>query len=232
LSRRKTTGKAEGAAAGQGGIRLPESGLAEEILSAFDRPLGSAPSASPVSDAPLPAGPERLFALADRLSNAGHREVEAAPESPETWVALGIGDELFAVPVGAVEEVLRVTTVTRLPFAPLAVRGITHHRGRVLTVLDLRVRLGLAEAEITPQSRIAVVSSRGRSIGLLVDAAFQVAKILPSGVQAPPADVMTERSHFIVGVYRSELGLLILLDVDRVLLLDPESAGPTSPNER
>jgi purine-binding chemotaxis protein CheW len=121
-----------------------------------------------------------------------------------------------------VPEVLRVTTLTRLPYAPRAVRGITHHRGRVLTVLDLRVRLGLQEIEVTPQSRIAVVGSRGRSIGLLVDAAFQVAKILPSGVQAPPGDVMTERSRFLVGVFRSEVGLLILLDVDRVLLLEPE----------
>jgi purine-binding chemotaxis protein CheW len=102
----------------------------------------------------------------------------------------------------------------------------------VLTVLDLRVRLGQPEIEITPQSRIAVVASRGRSIGLLVDSAFQVVKVLPSAVQAPPADVMTERSHFIVGVVRSDLGLLILLDVDRVLLLDPESAGEAAGADR
>lgn len=224
MSRRRA-GKEEAPAAEAGGFRLPESGLAEDILAAYDgRNRAPAEAPVPIAEDPLPAGPERLYALADRLANATRRVAEAAPETPETWVTFGIGDELYAVPVGTVEEVLRVTTITRLPYAPKAVRGITHHRGRVLTILDLRVRLGLPEIEVTPQSRIAVVNSRGRSIGLLVDAAFQVAKILGSGVQAPPADVMTARSHFLVGVVRAEIGLLILLDVDRVLLLEPEGA--------
>jgi len=223
LSKRRAARPSEPSAAPAAGLRLPESGLAEEILAAFEAG-GSAPAfAPPLPEEPLPVGPDRLYALADRLANSAHRVVETAPEAPETWVTIGLGAEIYAIPVETVEEVLRVSTITRLPHAPRAVRGITHHRGRVLTVLDLRVRLGLPEAEITPHSRIAVVASRGRSIGLLVDVAFQVAKLLPSGVQPPPADVMTERSHFLVGVYRSELGLLILLDVDSVLLLEPES---------
>lgn len=232
MSRPKGSDQEEPQAAGRADFRLPESGLAEEILAAYGaaKAPGPAPAAPP--EPPLPAGPERLYALADRLANATRRAVEAAPEAPETWVTVGIGAELYAVPVEAIEEVLRVTTITRLPYAPHSVRGVTHHRGRVLTVLDLRVRLGQPEIEITPLSRIAVVASRGRSIGLLVDSAFQVVKVLPSAVQAPPADVMTERSYFIVGVVRSEMGLLILLDVDRVLLLDPESTGEETGADR
>lgn len=232
MSRPKGVGQGDPAALEGADFRLPESGLAEEILAAYgaSQAPASAPAAPP--EPPLPAGPERLYALADRLANATRRAVEAAPEAPETWVTVGIGAELYAVPVESVEEVLRVTAITRLPYAPHAVRGVTHHRGRVLTVLDLRVRLGQTEIEITPQSRIAVVASRGRSIGLLVDSAYQVVKVLPSAVQAPPGDVMTERSHFIVGVVRSDLGLLILLDVDRVLLLDPEDAGDDARADR
>jgi len=125
--------------------------------------------------------------------------------------------EVYGLPVTCVEEVLRVTTITRLPYAPAPVRGITQLRGRVLPVVDLRVRLGLRAAELTPQSRIVVVTSRERSIGLLVDAARQVVKLLPSGMQPPPADVMTEQSDFLRGVYHTEEVLLVLLDVDRVL---------------
>lgn len=231
MSKRRAATPSDSSSGGSAGLRLPDSGLASEILAAIDAGDG-APAFPPQLPAePLPAGPDRLYALADRLANAAHRVVEQAPEAPETWVTVGLGSEIYAIPVETVEEVLRVSTITRLPYAPQAVRGITHHRGRVLTVLDLRVRLGLPEMEITPHSRIAVVASRGRSIGLLVDVAFQVAKLLPSSVQPPPADVMTERSRFLVGVYRSELGLLILLDVDRVLLLEADEAEPRAESE-
>ena len=162
------------------------------------------------------AGPERLYAFVDRLERRG-QEAEEKKEEPETWVTFELAEEIYALPVSRVQEVLRVTGVTRVPHAPAPIRGITNLRGRVLAVVDLRVRLGLKAAELTPQSRIVVVTSRERSIGLLVDAARQVVKLLPSGMQPPPADVMTERSDFIRGVYHKEEVLLVLLDVDRVL---------------
>jgi purine-binding chemotaxis protein CheW len=113
-----------------------------------------------------------------------------------------------------------------VPHAPAPVRGITNMRGRVLAVVDLRVRLGLPPVAIDSQSRILVVSSRERSIGLLADAARQVVKILPSGVQPPPADVVTPRSAFITGVFRAGETLVILLDIDRVLLIQEGTEMP------
>lgn len=195
--------------------RLPESGLSEEILALWQD--GAAAAATP---AEVPAGPGRLYELADRLAARSSREQATPPEEPETWVAVEVAGEVYALPVSSVEEVLRVSGITRLPYAPAPVRGITQQRGRVLTVVDLRVRLGYEPAPLDARSRICVVSSRGRSLGLLVDAARHVVKLLPSGKQPPPADVMSERSAFILGVYRLEEALAILLDVDRVLLLD------------
>jgi chemotaxis signal transduction protein len=91
--------------------------------------------------------------------------------------------------------------------------------------------LGFEPAPLDARSRICVVASRGRSIGLLVDAARHVVKILPSGKQPPPAEVMTERSGFILGVYRLEDALAILLDVDRALLLDEAPHEPEGERE-
>jgi purine-binding chemotaxis protein CheW len=212
---KRSSGMAEGGG-GAGDLRLPESGLAAEILG---RDL--APPAGHTA-----AGAERLYALAERLAAETTSAPQAAPEEPEIWVTFEAGGELFAVPVTCVEEVLRVEGITRLPYAPAAVRGITHRRGRVLTVMDLRVRLGLPAAELTPRSRICIVASRGVAIGLLVDAARQVVRLLPSGRQAPPADVMTARSRFVVGLQPVDQSLVILLDVDRLLLLDEEEAPP------
>lgn len=208
--------------------RLPESGLSEEILALWED--GAAPAAE-AAKAAVPAGPERLYELADRLASHRSNQAEAPREQPETWVTVEVAGEVYALPVTSVEEVLRVSGITRLPYAPAPVRGITQQRGRVLTVVDLRVRLGYEPALIDSRSRICVVSSRGRSIGLLVDAARHVVKLLPSGKQPTPADVMTERSAFLLGVYRLEEGLAILLDVDRVLLLDERPEHPESTAE-
>lgn len=200
-------------------MKLPEAGLSADILAAWDRSEASAPEAAPIA---VPRGPERLYELADRLTQRRQDAAAAAPELPETWVAVEVAGEVYALPVGCVEEVLTVSGITRLPYAPAPVRGITQQRGRVLTVVDLRVRLGFAPAPLDSRSRVCVVTSRSRSIGLLVDAARHVVKLLPSGKQPPPAEVMSEKSAFILGVYRLEEGLLILLDVDRVLLLDDD----------
>ena len=198
----------------QGSFELPESGLAEDILAAFE---GRDVAGEAHDRQPPVAGPEQLYAFVDRLERRGMQEAEEKKEEPETWVTFELAGEDYALSVTRVQEVLRVAGVTRVPHAPAPIRGITNLRGRVLAVVDLRVRLGLKAVELTPHSRIVVVSSRDRSIGLLVDAARQVVKILPSGMQPPPPDVMTERSDFIRGVYHAEEILLVLLDVDRVL---------------
>jgi purine-binding chemotaxis protein CheW len=219
-----------------GKLELPASGLASEILARYGgaggdsggaAAEGAAPEATPVPPPPaVPfTGRESIYAFADSLDRAAQ---DTKPEErPESWVTFSLAGEIYSLPVSHVQEILRITTITRVPHAPGPVRGITNLRGRVLAVVDLRVRLGLPAAEISPDSRILVAEARGRSIGLLVDAARHVLKLLPSTVQRPPADILTERSDFLFGVYHLGNELVILLDVERVLLADdgrtPES---------
>ncbi|HYM61255.1 MAG TPA: chemotaxis protein CheW [Thermoanaerobaculia bacterium] len=186
---------------GPGTALLPPSGLAEDFV-------GLNLEAST---------PERFYSFADSV-NATAPAVEQ-PKTLETWVTFWLAGETFALPVTHVYEILRVTGVTRVPHAPAMVRGVTNMRGRVLPVIDLRVRLGLSSAEPTPQSRILVVTSRGRSLGLLVDAVQQVERIQRETVQPPPPDVMTTQSDYIIGVCDLGARLVILLDVDRILIL-------------
>lgn len=213
-----------------GTFQLPESGLAEDILRALaasgaldavvtERPAEPQAPTAPSGAALSLQGPERVYAFIDRLERRVTREAEVVREKPETWVSFELAGEIYALPVERLQEVLRVTSITRVPHAPNPIRGITNMRGRVLAVVDLRVRLGLPSAELDPQNRILVVASRDHWIGLLVDSARQVVKVLPSTVQPPPSDVMTERSDFIRGLCQVEDELVILLDVDRVLLI-------------
>jgi len=198
--------------------RLPSSGLAEEILASLAAGAASEEPSEEPPDEPL-EGPGRVLALVDRLTRRAAAAEAATPEEPEVWVTFEVAGEVYGLPVLCVEEVLRVTAITRLPYAPAPVRGITQLRGRVLPVVDLRVRLGQPATEVGPASRIVVVTARGRTLGLLVDGARQVVKLLPSALEAPPPEVMSERSGFITAVCRREGGLIILLDVDEVLLV-------------
>jgi purine-binding chemotaxis protein CheW len=160
---------------------------------------------------------DRVLLFADSLQD---QRVEATEERHEweNWVTCRVDREAFALPVEHVQEILRVPALTRVPHAPFPVRGVTNLRGYVLPVVDLRLRLGLPAVELGDRARIMVVQSRGRLIGLLVDAVEQVTPIDRLAVEPPPEDVMTEQSFYLLGVYHaSEQQMIILLDADRVL---------------
>jgi purine-binding chemotaxis protein CheW len=197
-------------------IKLPESGLAEDILGNMGKDLTAT------------SNPERLFAFADSLEkqNAERESEEKTETKLETWVTFLLDSEDFGLPVSHVLEILRVSGITRVPHAPHPVRGVTNLRGRVLPVVDLRVRLGLQEKDLDVRSRILVVSSAGRLMGLLVDAVYQVVRIDRNNIQPPPPDIMTEQSDYILGVYHLQARIAILLDVDRVLLIHDSLQQP------
>lgn len=165
----------------------------------------------------LPAPDDRILLFADSLQE--RRQVqEEGRHQWETWVTCRIDREVFALPVKQVQEILRVSALTRVPHAPFPVRGVTNLRGYVLPVVDLRVRLGMAPDEPGPRHRVMVVHSRGRLIGLLVDAVEQVTQIDRLAVAAVPDDVMTDQSYYLLGVYHlDEREMVILLDADKVL---------------
>jgi purine-binding chemotaxis protein CheW len=175
---------------------------------------GAADLSAPVT----PTEPDdRVLLFADSLQDE-RVEAEGERHEWENWVTCRVDREVFALPVRQVQEILRVPALTRVPHAPFPVRGVTNLRGYVLPVVDLRLRLGLPPVEVGDRARIMVVQSRGRLIGLLVDAVEQVAPIDRLAIEPPPEDVMTDQSYYLIGVYHgSENELIILLDADRVL---------------
>ncbi len=169
-----------------------------------------------------PPASERLLAFADDLSR---QQAAAAPKAPDPelhLVTFRLERESFAVPIERVREVVRVSDITRVPEAPPHIRGVTNLRGRVLPVVELRTRLGLTAAVITPASRVLVVEAHGRVLGLLVDGVSRVVKVPSSAVVPPPEEVLSDRTDYIPGVARTGDTLLILLDLDRALLLSDE----------
>ncbi|MFP3940566.1 MAG: chemotaxis protein CheW [Thermoanaerobaculia bacterium] len=199
-------------------VRLPDAGLAEDVLrrvAAESREGGDR---------------EAIYRFAERLPQP-ERE-EPAPQRLETWVRFRLHGETYALPVSHVREIVRVESITRVPGGPREIRGVTNVRGRVIPVVDLRVRLELPRSEIAPEGRVLVAEARGRPIGLLVDAVRAVERLDLLAVEAPPEEVRTPRSDHVLGVLREGDELTLLLDVERVLLLDaPRSGGSGGPGE-
>jgi purine-binding chemotaxis protein CheW len=172
----------------------------------------------------MSAAPERnkaesLLDYADQLQRQAPA-VETETQSPELHlVTFALDREEFGIPIGQVREVIRVSDITRVPQARPHVRGVTNLRGRVVAVIEIRTRMGLLAAAITPRSRIVVVGIRERMLGILVDGVSQVVKVPTATVTPAPDEVMSPGTDYITGVARWNSRLIILLDLEKVLQL-------------
>jgi purine-binding chemotaxis protein CheW len=132
-------------------------------------------------------------------------------------VIFELGEEFFGVNIAAVESIIKMQTITRMPHAPRFVEGVTNLRGKVLPVIDLRKRFDLPTREADKNSRIIVVSVKGMGVGMIVDGVSEVLTISDQTVERAPAIATTVDSSFIVGIAKIDQRLVILLDLDRVL---------------
>jgi purine-binding chemotaxis protein CheW len=147
-------------------------------------------------------------------------------------VIFDLAAEAYGVDIGTVREIIRVQEITHVPNAPDFVEGVINLRGKVIPVVDLRKRFGLATGEQTAESRIVVVDIAGEDIGVMVDAVAEVLRITGDSVEAASSIITTADSYYILGIAKLGERLIILLDLDKVLsqeeklaLLDARAAA-------
>ncbi|MCK4742470.1 MAG: chemotaxis protein CheW [Sulfuriflexus sp.] len=136
------------------------------------------------------------------------------------WVTFRLEGELYGINVIQVQEVLRVTEIAPVPGAPDYVLGIINLRGNVVTVIDTRRRFMLSEREIDDDTRIVIIEVMGQIVGLLVDGVAEVVYLRASEVESAPEVGNDESSKYIQGVVSRENGLLIMVDVNKLLSTD------------
>jgi len=133
------------------------------------------------------------------------------------FVTFVLMDEVYGINVMQVQEVLRVTEIAPVPGAPAYVLGIINLRGNVVTVIDTRTRFGLPRVEMDDASRIIVIESEKQVVGMLVDAVAEVVELRESDIDPAPNVGTEESSRYIQGVATREDGLLILVDLNKLL---------------
>ena len=132
-------------------------------------------------------------------------------------VVFELGSEHFGVEIASVESIIKMQPITQLPHVSSFVEGVTNLRGKVLPVIDLRKRFGLAPRETDKNSRIIVVSLDQTEVGMIVDEVSEVLTV-PAGVVEPvPAITSTVDSSCITGIAKLNQRLVILLDLHSIL---------------
>lgn len=151
---------------------------------------------------------------------------------PRHLVCFRIGKETFGADIFAVREIVRVPEITHVPGAPSFVLGVINLRGRIISVVDLGQRLGLAAVTPGPSSRILVVNLNGVTVGFLVDAATEVMKLAEEAVERTPEVTGTLNADYLEGVGKVEDRLILLLELEKVLSPSQQTALEGEPARR
>lgn len=131
-------------------------------------------------------------------------------------VVFRLGTELYGVDIGTVMEINTLQKITPVPRAPQDVRGIINLRGRVITVVDLRTRLGLPDDNDTRDTRIMVVEAAETTVGCLVDAVQEVVTLSTDTIE-PAESVSSLAADYLYGIAKREHDLIALIDLRQVL---------------
>lgn len=149
------------------------------------------------------------------------------------WLTFRLSGGEYALDVGDVVEVLRMAALARVPEAPPWLAGLLNLRGRVIPVIDLRLRLSLPAQPVGLDTPIIVAQWAERPVGFIVDEVTEVLTLFSDALSAP--DALTGVGHPVLAVARADGRLILLLDLKRIcepmLLMgqeQPEAAQSTS----
>jgi purine-binding chemotaxis protein CheW len=152
--------------------------------------------------------------------------------APQQFVTLGLGAEVFAVPVDYVREILDYARPSAIPEGPGYLLGLTDVRGRATPTLDLRRKLGMSAIEPTLLTRILVLDipldASTLSVGLAADRVIEVAAYEVDEIEPAPEIGVPWRSDYIRGVVRRDGGFVVLFDLVRLLTSEEVAALPAA----
>ena len=161
-----------------------------------------------------------------QLTLPGNMNVGAIKEVAEQnqYLTFLLGDEMFAIGILSIREIIEYGFVTDVPLTPPFIRGVLNLRGAVVPVVDLSVRFGRPARENTKRTCIVIVeikSSKGsQEMGVVVDAVSEVLDISQENIEPPPEFGARIRTDFIKGMGKIDGKFVIVLDLDKVLSVD------------
>jgi purine-binding chemotaxis protein CheW len=157
----------------------------------------------------------------------------AVMDTTETtqYLTFKLAEEVYALDIGKVREVLDFTTVTKVPRTPDFMRGVINLRGSVVPVVDLRLKFGLSATEKTVNTCVIItevtVDNDTTVLGCLADSVQEVLDLEPGEISAPPKIGTKLRTEFITGMGKRDDRFIIILDIDKVFSVEELSLVDT-----
>lgn len=145
--------------------------------------------------------------------------------SSTEYITLKIGGQLFGARVSDIHDVFAPTSITPVPLGPSEVAGVLNLRGRIVTAVDSRARLGLPSRDEDADIMAIHIEYQNESFGLLIDEVGEVLRLEDSERQDVPANLDPTWAQIASGIYRLEKELLVILEINKVLsfALDSEA---------
>ena len=149
--------------------------------------------------------------------------MEAVAEKKEASIHEGkyltfvLGSEEYGIEIIKVREIIGIMDITTVPQTPDYMKGVINLRGKVIPVIDLRLKFSMSEEEYTQETCVIVVEVNNTHIGIIVDSVSEVQDISGSEIEEPPVLGKGVDTNFILGMGKVKEKIIILLDIEKVL---------------
>ncbi len=143
------------------------------------------------------------------------------------WLICRVAQEEYLLEVPLIKEIIRVPKLTAVPRAPQWLKGICSLRGIVIAVIDIGCRLGLGARQVTPKSRVVVLTTEKGLGGILVDGVQGLIRLEPSQVNPPPPLLAAPHRELLRGIVHEKGRTYILLDPERIVTISGAITGPS-----
>ncbi len=154
-----------------------------------------------------------------QLVSSKNNELLSVNSKTKQFVTMMVGDQLFGIPVLMVEDVLRPQKITKIPLASDTILGAINLRGRIVTVINMRRRLGIEDHENSYNCMHVVVEHKDEQYSFIVDKIGDVLKLSLDDFEKNPANLSSNWQDVSLGVYRLDGKILVVLDVESLLNL-------------
>ena len=158
------------------------------------------------------------------MTRTKNQSTKTSGEKESKYLTLSLAGEEYGIEILKIKEIIGMMPVTTVPLTPPFVKGVINLRGKVIPVLNLRLKFGMEEVAFSERTCIIVVETKRQGgsvlIGVVVDSVSEVLNIKANDIEETPAFGAQMDTNYILGMAKTSGGVKILLNIDRVLNAD------------
>ena len=155
--------------------------------------------------------------MSDQTESSANSEVTSQENREGKYLTFVLAGEEYGLEILKVREINGIMDITAVPHVPPCIKGVINLRGKVIPVIDLRLKFGLEELSYTAETCIIVVDVKGTLMGIVVDQVSEVLDVAGEDIEDPPSFGTMVNTDFILGMGKTQDTVKILLAIDKVL---------------